>query len=311
MRQLIAATIAVAALVAAAPASAAHPATIRLPDGFQPEGIAAGASQSLYVGSISTGAIWRGDARTGTGSVLAQGQSGRSAIGIEVYGGRIFVAGGATGMLRVQDSATGADVVQHRVATPGTTFINDVAVTPQAAWFTDSRQAAVYALGRAGEPPIRVALSGDLVMQEGNNLNGIVAVGSRLVAVQSNTGKLFDIDPRTGATDEIDLGGQTLLNGDGMFNRGRTIWVVQNRLNQVVELQLSKDGRSASLVRTIREGAFDVPTTIAPAGGFLWAVNARFGITAPATARFDVVRTDLPAATKRKLFPPKKRTGSS
>ena len=74
-------------VVAALPATASagtFPDTIRLPDGWQPEGIAAGRGASLYVGSIPTGAVWKADARTGRGDVLVEGQTGRSAIGIKV-----------------------------------------------------------------------------------------------------------------------------------------------------------------------------------------------------------------------------------
>ena len=41
------------------------PKTLPLPDGFQPEGIEIGPGTTFYVGSIPTGAIYRGDLRTG------------------------------------------------------------------------------------------------------------------------------------------------------------------------------------------------------------------------------------------------------
>ena len=53
-----------------------------------------------------------------------------------------------------------------------------------------------------------------------------------LLAVQSATGKLFTIDPKTGATKLIDLGGATLPNGDGILLHGRTLYVVQNQLTR-------------------------------------------------------------------------------
>jgi hypothetical protein len=82
---------------AAAP-SRAFPALIRLPDGFNPEGIAVGRGHTFFVGSIPTGAVYRGDLRTGEGAVLVAGQPGRNAIGLKADGrGRLFVAGGPTG----------------------------------------------------------------------------------------------------------------------------------------------------------------------------------------------------------------------
>jgi sugar lactone lactonase YvrE len=294
------------AAIAALPATAGaatFPDLIRLPDGWQPEGIAAGRGTSLYVGSIPTGAVWKGDARTGQGDVLVPGQPGvRSAIGIKVdRRNRLFVAGGATGKAFVYDARTGADLASYQLATPGAaTFVNDVVVTDRAAWFTDSSAAQLYALplGRHGGLPdqdeVRVLpLKGDFQLATGGpNLNGIVAArdGRVLLAVQSVTGKLFRINPRSGRTREVDLGGATLANGDGMLLAGRVLFVVQNRLNQIAVVKLSRSLERGRLVATITDPDFDVPTTIAFQAGRLYAVNARFGTTDPQPARYDVVK---------------------
>jgi sugar lactone lactonase YvrE len=296
----------VVAVIAALPATAGattFPDLIRLPDGWQPEGIAAGRGTSLYVGSIPTGAVWKGDARTGQGDVLVPGQPGvRSAIGIKVdRRNRLFVAGGATGKAFVYDARTGADLASYQLATPGAaTFVNDVVVTDRAAWFTDSSAAQLYALplGRHGGLPdqdeVRVLpLKGDFQLATGGpNLNGIVAArdGRVLLAVQSVTGKLFRINPRSGRTREVDLGGATLANGDGMLLAGRVLFVVQNRLNQIAVVKLSRSLDRGRLVATITDPDFDVPTTIAFQAGSLYAVNARFGTTDPQPARYDVVK---------------------
>src|SRR5919109_4785863 len=77
--------------------AAAFPSTIALPRGFQPEGIAI-RGNTFYVGSIPTGAVYRGNLRTGQGAVLVQEMSGRSAIGVAIDNrNRLFVAGGTTG----------------------------------------------------------------------------------------------------------------------------------------------------------------------------------------------------------------------
>jgi len=59
------------------------------------------------------------------------------------------------------------------------------------------------------------------------------------VVVQSNTGKLFTVNPRTGLTREIDLGGATVTNGDGLLLHGRVLLVVRNRLNLIAVVKLS------------------------------------------------------------------------
>ena len=179
----------VLAAIAAVPATASagtFPDTIRLPDGWQPEGIASGRGTSLYVGSIPTGAVWKADAKTGEGDVLVPPRPGeRNAIGIKVdKRNRLFVAGGPTGKAFVYDARTGADLASYQLAAPGAaTFVNDVAVTGRKAWFTDSQAAQLYALplgrhgGLPGQDEVRtLPLTGDFQLQQGStNLNGIVA----------------------------------------------------------------------------------------------------------------------------------------
>jgi sugar lactone lactonase YvrE len=301
-RSLVLLALAAVAGLPNAAAAAAFPEAIRLPDGFQPEGIASGRGTSLYVGSIPTGAIWKGDARTGRGRVLVPGQAGRSAIGIKVdRRNRIFAAGGATGRAAVYDARTGAALASYQLAPVGaSTFVNDVVVTDQAAYFTDSlnQQLYVVPLGRHGRLPgqrrVRtLPLTGDLRYQPGFNLNGIAAAkdGRALVVVQSNTGLLFQVDPRTGVTRQIDLGGATLTNGDGLLLRGRTLYVVRNRLNLIAVVRLTGSLERGRVVAQLTDPALDVPTTVAFTAGRLYAVNARFDTAPdPATARYDVVR---------------------
>ncbi len=95
-------------LATTAAAKATFPETIPLPNGFQPEGISIGKGTTFYVGSIPTGAVYRGNLRTGAGRVLVPGAAGRAAIGIEFDRGRLFVAGGQTGKAFVYDATTGA-----------------------------------------------------------------------------------------------------------------------------------------------------------------------------------------------------------
>jgi hypothetical protein len=98
-----------AALVVTGLASAGgpFPARIDLPNGWQPEGIAI-AGQTFYVGSIPTGAVYRGNLSTGEGAEFIPAQAGRQAIGLEVSRGRLFVAGGPTGDGYVYNARTGA-----------------------------------------------------------------------------------------------------------------------------------------------------------------------------------------------------------
>ena len=200
MRRILLLTAFVAVLTSsAALAKASFPDVIALPNGWQPEGIAIGKGTTFYVGSIPTGAIYRGDLRTGKGSTLVAGAAGRAAIGVAHDRGRLFVAGGSTGKGFVYDARSGSLVRELQLATGGgATFVNDVVVTKRAAYFTDSNRAVLYrlALAKNGAPAAdadALPLTGAFQLVPGFNLNGIDATpdGKTLVVVQSATGKLF------------------------------------------------------------------------------------------------------------------------
>ncbi|WP_426504223.1 superoxide dismutase [Dactylosporangium sp. McL0621] len=271
---------------AAANASGADrplPTTLDLPDGFQPEGIAIGPGAFVYFGSRADGRIYRVNLVSGAGVQLSP-PVGTASLGLKTDGrGRLFVAGGGGGDARVVDTRTGSVLASYEFTT-GTTFVNDVILLDGSAYFTDSRQAVLYKVtnGRHGELPesfTTLALTGDFVLTPGvNNLNGIAATpdGRALIAVQSNTGLLLRIDPRTGATRRIDTGGRTFVNGDGLWLAGRTLYVVQNRDNTVVALELDRAGTRGRVRAERTDPRFDVPTTIAQFGHRLYLPNARF-----------------------------------
>jgi hypothetical protein len=300
MRRIVLLVLAVAVAAPAAIAEPSFPDVIPLPNGFNPEGIAAGNGDTFYVGSIPTGAVVRGSFRTGEVQPLVPGAPGRAATGLEFRHGRLWVSGAGTGKAFVYDAETGAPVsVLDLAESPvpqGSSFINDVVVTQSAAFFTDSARPVLYrvATARGGDPGAitRLPLSGDYEHVAGFNLNGIDAArgGMLLIAVQSATGKLFAIDPRTGVADEIDLGGATLPFGDGILLEGQTLFVVQNQLDQIAVVRLDPGLRSGSITGILTDDDLDVPTTIAPFGNSLYAVNARFGRATPEDNHFEVVQ---------------------
>ena len=262
--------------------------TIPLPDGFQPEGIDIDGSH-FFTGSISTGAVYRGDVRSEKGSILVPGREGRAAIGLKVDDGRLFVAGGPTGQAYVYDAHTGAELATYTL-TNEATFVNDVVVTPQAAWFTDSVNQVLYKVpftkngGLSGQGAVRtVPLTGDVRYVEGFNVNGIDATpnGKKLVIVQTNTGMLFTVAPHSGHTIRIDLDHERVRFGDGILLDDHTLYVVQNFQNRFAVVDLERDLESGDVVERVRDGDFDIPTTVAQRGDHLYFVNARF--TTPPT----------------------------
>ncbi len=291
---LAAAGLALTATVAVSPAAdaiAQKPAspTIALPDGFQPEGIAIGKGPTAYVGSLADGDLYAFDVRSGKGSVISEGP-GTSSVGLKVdtKRDRLYVAGGGTGTARVVDVASG-EIVADYPLTDGPAFINDVVLTKKAAYFTNSAAPEVYRvpITKNGQLPdadsIRtLELRGDFEQPDGFGANGITRTPDRkaLLVVNSADGTLFRVaikGKRAGSARLVDLGGQSLSNGDGMLQRNRTLYVVRNRLNKVVELRLDKAGLSGRKVGVQRSAGFDVPTTIASRGGRLYLPNARFG----------------------------------
>ena len=300
----IVALTALAVTVGAAPASAHSPSpaptTIALPDGFQPEGIAIGSAPYAYFGSRVDGDIYRADLRTGRGRVISQGP-GTQSLGMKIdRRGRLFVAGGSGGDARVIDVRTGRILRSYPLhAAPS--FVNDVTLTGRAAWFTDSTNPVLYKLplGRHGRLPsaaVPVPLTGDIVYTAtGPNANGIVPTPDRraLIIVQSNTGKLF----RTtygGRTRQIDLGAESVPNGDGLWLRGRTLYVVQNQLNVIAKIKLNWSGTRGHVVSRTTDSRFDVPTTIAEYGKRFYLPNARFTTPATPTTPYTAVAVRIP-----------------
>lgn len=307
---LMAATLTLVVVAAPATASATavapargdggrFPDVIALPNGFLPEGIAIGPGPYAYLGSRADGRILRVDLITGKLTDPISGPVGSPSVGLKTDArGRLFVAGGSAGNARVIDVNSGAILRSYTFAT-APTFVNDVVLTRTAAYFTDSRRPVLYklALGTRGALPETfetITLSGDYVHNSTpgvNNLNGIALTPDRraLIVVQSNTGKLFRVDPATGVTREIDAGGYLFTNGDGLLTLGRDLYVVQNRLNKVAKARLNWGGTAGAVTEQHTDPDFDVPTTVAAFGHRLYLPNARFTSPQIPETTFDVV----------------------
>ncbi|WP_370290280.1 SMP-30/gluconolactonase/LRE family protein [Nocardioides sp.] len=273
-----------------------YPASLPLPNGFQPEGITIAPGGKAYLGSRADGDIYRLDLRTGRGRVISQGP-GTPSVGLKTDGRRLlYVAGGTAGTARVVDQRTGR-VVRDFAFSAAPSFVNDVILTRTSAWFTDSARPQLYRVKRAsdGRPATSfttLPLRGDWVQGEGNNANGITTTpdGRALLVVNSSNGNLYRVNPATGVARTVDLRGATLTNGDGLLREGRTLFAVQNRLNRIAVLRLNRAGTAATLVRTITSPRFDVPTTVARFGGSLYLPNARFTTPATPSTTYDVTK---------------------
>ena len=280
---------------------AVFPDVLPLPNGFQPEGIVTGRGHEFFVGSVAGRGIYRGDLRTGEGDVFVSPTTDRVAVGLSYdrRSNNLFVAGGETGKAFVYDAATGETAAVYELTDPGT-FVNDVVVTSTAAYFTDSFRPFLYRvpLGPAGRLSHQSAveeirLGGEFEFIQGAfNANGIDAPPNEeyLVIVNSTSGQLYRVDPASGLASLIDLGGETLTNGDGILLDGKTLYVVRNQDNLIAVVRLELGAAQGEVVREITDPQFDVPTTVAEFGSALYAVNARFGISDPENAVYNVIR---------------------
>jgi len=257
-----------------------------------PEGIAYQPSSGAYfVSSTTDGTIFRGTLREPSATVfLAPGGDGRTtATGLKVDDrGRLFVSGAGTGQMFVYDAASGALLGKvSNGLTP--TFINDVAVTSAGdAYFTDSINPVLYKVSADANGQYTLQNWLDfpgtaLTYQTGFNLNGIAASadGKYLIVVQSNTGKLFRIEIASKTVTEINLGGATVTNGDGILLNGQTLYVSRNQQGLIVKLQLSADLASGSVVSSTTDPLLAYPTTLAWADGRLLVVNSQFNKRGP------------------------------
>jgi hypothetical protein len=270
------------------PASAHRPETIDLPEGFQGEGIASGRLGTFYAGSRADGRVARGDLRSGTSEVFVDEPLVAAATGLkaDLRHDLLWVAGAGTGMAAVYDLGSGDGIVALTLAT-APSFINDVVVTRDAAYFTNSLTPVIYRVpvSRDGEvgTPETITLRGPAAeFVDGFNLNGIEATldGRTLIVVNSTKGLLYTIDARTGRSAEIDLGGATVPTGDGILLVGPLLLVLQNGaqtgVNQIAVVLLNLRLTAGKIVHTITSPLFETATTLARTGLTLLAVNAQF-----------------------------------
>jgi hypothetical protein len=263
-------------------AAAPFPSVIDLPasdaaTGLAPEGIVSGDGNTFYTGSLTTGNIVVGDYQTGETGYLVTEPAVVPSVGLayDTATKYIWAAGGPSGSAAVYDSRTGETVNTYDLA-PG--FINDAIVAGESVYFTNSAAPELYRVSADGSDGVEVvALSGPAsVFADGFNTNGIEATpnGGTLIVVNSAKGELYTVDPETGESALIDLGGDSVQFGDGILLEGRTLYVVQNRLNQIAKIKLSGTLTTGEIVDTITDPGFTVPTTVAVKGSQLAAVNA-------------------------------------
>jgi sugar lactone lactonase YvrE len=275
-----------------------------LPDGFAPEGITIDARGFAYCGSRISGDIVRIRLSDGDYSSFAE-VPGTPALGMKVDDAeRLFVAGGTEGDARVVDTFLTYDIAHYTlVPSSASGLVNDVLLTPEAAYFTDSYNPALYVLPLAAdgslpsqEDVVTVPLTGIPFTPEEINVNGLAATPdeSALLVVHSTEGTLYRVDPATGDATPVDLGGESLVNGDGLLRQGTTLYAVLNRTNEIAVITLDATGSTGTVTDRLTDPSFDTPTTVAAHAGRLYLPNARFDTEVTETTEYQVVSVPAP-----------------
>jgi sugar lactone lactonase YvrE len=297
MKRTLIAVLAVLALAVGATVASAHKGhddkggakartfTLKPDPAGNPEGVAFDKrSKAFFVGITADGAIYRGTLGSDTVAPYIPGATGKSAVGLKVKRGKLYVAGGATGSITVYDIATKAQVAKFETGSGG--FLNDLQVTRSGdVYVTDSmRQTLWHVTGEqvaAGSgTPQGLDVSAIPYTTGEFNLNGIVAKSARkLVVVNSADGKLYRIKlGRDGdSIDSIDeITGATVPGGDGMLLDNGRLVVVQGDPAQLSFLKLRKSARRAKLERTQTSDKLRGPSTVDRAKKLYLVVNADF-----------------------------------
>lgn len=272
-----------------------YPSVIVLPGATSAEGIAVGQGSTFYAGDFLAGDVYRGDLRTGHVELFIDAPPGRMAVGLkaDVRHGLLFVAGGFTGQAYVYDLETGSELATFQLGG----LINDVALTSDAAWFTDSTLPHLYRVPASPSGSVQtVVLSGPAADLSGfPNLNGIEATadGKTLIVAHSALGEIFTVNPATGVSQPI--AGVSLPTVDGIFRHGGKLYAAMVGFNQIAEITLSPDLSHGTMDAVVTSPYFQVPTTVAVFGDRLVAVNAKFDTGFPPTAAtYEVVTVRKP-----------------
>jgi hypothetical protein len=270
------------------------------------------------------GAIYKGNLRTGEGTILAE-PTGKLVSGLS-YDPRTDYLYAATGLgfgdasgnftwteqgVTVYDASNG-DIIREITFGDGMGItINDCLVTRTGVYCTDSFNPNLYkvVLEKGGRlpsiPEVEVIFMPGFVMGDGLfGANGLVGDfdGRQLVIVNISTGVLYRVDTANGEASPLEIEGaeQLFVDGDGLYLDGRTLYIMQNFSDKIAVVQLSGDLSGGEFIRNIpgegEPNPLNIATTIIGFGNSLYAINTNlldpFGpiFGNPADVQVEVVR---------------------
>jgi sugar lactone lactonase YvrE len=283
------------------------PATYVVSDqpGVLPEGIGIAPDGTMYVTSTGSGDVYRGHIVEPKMTGFASGDAGRGfAVGVHPDPqGRVFVAGREA----LDVYAPDGELVAHRAADAGPVgdpFLNDLVITRNAVYVTDSTNAVVWRAslrdGRIGPlerwldmRPVVPGMPAQYFF-----LNGIDATpdGGTLIVSSQGLEALIRVDVASRRVGLVDLGGHS-FGPDGLVLRGTTVYAVLNYAaphgQGVYVARLNDELVAGEVVARVIDARFDSPTTLALHLGRVYVVNSQFDLE-PGTPPYTVTAIDDP-----------------
>lgn len=264
-----------------------------------PEGFAIGKGTTAYNGA-PFGSIYKFDLRTGQGDVLVPPVQNPDLFTCVLLGMRVdprtnylFAAGCVNGNAFVYDADTGALIMEYQLAEPFSGAVNDLTITRDAVYFTDSFRPVLYRLplhnngqipldsSAITEIPLPAEFELDLATDDCCGANGIVSTanGKKLIIGHSNLSRLYSVDTASGEVAVITEG--LPIFPDGLAIRGRTVYSLHplsflGAPDEVTVIELSSDLLSGEIVGTITDPQMDGIASGAVFGSSLYVNNARY-----------------------------------
>ncbi len=275
-------------------------------DASASEGFAIGKGSTAY-NSSPDGSIYKVDLRSGQGEVLVEVQDPldcfKLGMRVDDRTNYLFVAGCVYGNAYVYEADTGALIMEYQLNTSGEFgIVNDLTITKDAVYFTDSFRPVLYRLplSRDGAIPLNAGAATEIPLPDEfiNNDpfcctgNGIVSTpnGKTLIIGHSNLARLYRLDTASGDVDEIVVDGPLTGFLDGIAMQGDMLYIMTPydfpgppvSIDRIQVVELDKGYLSGALVKTITDPSnLDGVASGAIVGNSLYVNNARYVVAFP------------------------------
>ena len=276
-------------------------------DGAASEGFAIGKGHTAY-NSSPDGSIYKVDLRSGEGEVLVDIQDPfdclKLGMRVDDRTNYLFVAGCVYGNALVFDADNGALIMEYQLNTSGEFGLpNDLTITKDAVYFTDSYRPVLYRLPLSsnGEIPLdagaatEIPLPAEFAVNPNEPCcggNGIVSTpnGKTLIIGHSNLAQLYRLDTASGDIDQIALDGPLTGFLDGIAMQGRTLYIMTPydfpgppvSIDRIQVVELDKGYLTGTLAKTITDpDNLDGVASGAIFGNSLYVNNARYTVEFP------------------------------